>query len=326
MPTGLLILARAFHFGSGMILVGVVAFRWLVLLPAFAAEADETWRAFTPLFRRIQGVFVGAAFILFLSGVAQFWAVSAIMSGAPLAYALNRDTLATVFFQTQFGHVCQWRLVLAAILEVMVWTLVRRQGVLRRGRSWLEIATGLVTILLVVSIAGTGHAAAAGGAAFLVRITADALHLFAASIWPSWLLPFALFLNCARRFEKPSSLRPILAVAGRFSAISFLVVGILILTGTINSYFLVGSFHALTTADYGRLLCLKLGLFCVILSIAGWNRYRLLPLLFAHNAVLAQTPVLPLLLRLRSFVWMEFILAVIIVCVVSVLGITPPPQ
>src|SRR5277367_6737232 len=105
MSATLLIWARAFHFGSGMILVGVVAFRWLVLLPAFAGEADETWQKFTPLFRKLRALFLWSGAILILSGAALFWAVASGMSGASLTESLTWDTLGTVLFQTQFGSV-----------------------------------------------------------------------------------------------------------------------------------------------------------------------------------------------------------------------------
>jgi putative copper resistance protein D len=190
----------------------------------------------------------------------------------------------------------------------------------------IEMAAGFVAAALIVSVAWTGHAAATGGPDLPWRIMADATHLFAASIWPTGLLPFALFLGCARRGADPSHLSPVLAVARRFSAVSFITVGVLIATGIINTCFIVGSFSALVTTDYGRLLCLKLFLFLVILGIAARNRYRLLPLLFVRAAVPDKSPVFPLLRRLQAFVATEFGLAVGIVIVVSLLGITPPPH
>jgi len=326
MTTALLILARAFHFGSGMILVGVVAFRWLVLLPAFAGEADETWQKFTPLFRRLHALFLGSGIILVVSGAALFWAVAAGMSGTSLTESLTRDTLGTVLFQTQFGSVFQWRLGLAVALGVMMWGLVRNQWQLRRKPSLLETAAGFVATALVVSMAWTGHAAATGGPDFWWRVMADATHLFAASIWPTGLLPFALFLGCARQVDDISRLGPVLATARRFSSVSFITVGILITTGIINTCFIVGSFQALVTTDYGRILCLKLFLFLVILGIAVWNRYRLLPLILLRANTSEKSLVFPLLQCLQNFVATEFSVAIVVIIVVSVLGTTPPPR
>jgi putative copper resistance protein D len=118
----------------------------------------------------------------------------------------------------------------------------------------------------------------------------------------------------------------VLAAARRFSAVSFVTVGVLIATGIINTYFIVKSFSALVATDYGRLLCLKLFLFLLILSIAAWNRYRLLPLLLLHASTSEKSLVFPLLQRLRSFVMTEFSVAIAVVIVVSILGTTPPPH
>jgi putative copper resistance protein D len=326
MTTALLILARAFHFGSGMILVSVVAFRWLVLLPGFAGEADETWQKFTPLFRKLHVLFIGSGVILVVSGAALFWAVASGMSDTSLTESLTWETLGTVLFQTQFGSVFQWRLGLAVALGMMLWGLAQNQWQLRRKSSLLEMAAGFVATGLVVSMAWTGHAAATGGPDFWWRVPADATHLFAASIWPTGLLPFALFLGCARQVDDFSCLRPVLAAAGRFSALSFITVGVLIASGIINTYFIVGSFQALVATDYGWILCLKLFLFLLILGIAVWNRYRLLPLILLRADASEKSLVFSLLQRLQNFVTTEFVLAVAIILVVSVLGTTPPPR
>lgn len=321
----LLVWARGFHFGGGMILVGVVAFRWLVLLPAFAREGDETWQKLAPFIGRLNWLFLTATVILILSGIAWFWAVAAGMSGTSLTESLSPDTLGTVFFQTQFGTVCQWRLGFLAIFLLLLAKLTWDRWLLRRRISPIEIIGGWLAAAMVVSIAWTGHAAASGGPHFPWRIMADATHLFAASIWPTGLLPFALFLGCASRIDDFSRLRPVLVTANRFSNVSLVVVGILAASGIINTCFIVGSLRALVTTDYGRLLCLKIFLFFLILVVAAWNRYRLVPRLFAEAASPGRKPVLPVLLQLHRFVLIEFALAVAVIAVVSILGTSPPP-
>jgi putative copper resistance protein D len=326
MSTELLIWTRGFHFGSGMILVGVVAFRWFVLLPAYAGEDDENWLSLAPLFRKLQLLFLGAAIGLVTSGFLQFWAVSADMSGSSLFDSLSKDTLSTVLFQTQFGHICQWRLGFAAVFAVMMSTLVGKKWLSSRKVTLIEFGAGLLAVALIVSLAGTGHAAATGGPTLPLRLLADGAHLLAASIWPAGLLPFALFLGCVRSTDDTARLGSVRDAVRRFSTLSFLVVGVLIVSGIINSYFIVGSFHALFTSDYGQLLCLKLLILLVMLGIAACNRYQVLPLLFAQPMVTDSNAVTLLLNRLRRFVLVEFTLAVAIVAVVSNLGITPRPH
>jgi putative copper resistance protein D len=322
MTTSLLILARAFHYGSGMVLVSVVAFRWLFLLPAFAGEADETWEKFTPHFARLNRMFIASGIVLFLSGLALFWAVAAGMSDTSLAESLNGKTMETVFFQTQFGSVFRWRLGFAVVMAILIWWLARTRWQFRHQRSAVEIAAGIVAVALMVSFAWTGHAAASIGPDIFVRIAVDALHLFVTAIWPMGLLPFAMFLAEARRTEDCGA--PMLKVVGRFSNVSLLAVGVLIATGIANSYFMVGRFEALFTTTYGQLLSVKLVLVAVMLGIAAYNRFWIVPLLFAKSG--AGDTIDPLLRRLQRLVTVEFCLAVAVVVVVSVLGTTPPPQ
>jgi putative copper resistance protein D len=326
MTTTLLIIARAFHYGSGMILVGVVAFRWLILLPAFGGETDDSWQSLEPFFRRLNQWFLWSGSVLVISGLALFWAVSAGMSDTSLADSLNAETLGTVFFLTQFGSVSQWRLGLAALLAILTWRLALAQWQTRRSRSKLEIGAALAATALMISFALTGHAAASGGSEFAWRITADGLHLLVTAIWPTGLLPFALFLAEASRIEKDSLRGSTLKVVGRFSIVSLISVAILITTGTINSYFLVGSFQALFTTTYGQTLCVKLSLFGTMLAVASWNRYHILPLLLTRTDAPDKGPVISLLRQLHGFVLAELGLAIAVVAVVSFLGTTPPAR
>ena len=319
MVTGLLLLARGVHLASGMMLVTVLAFRWVVLVPAFSGGGvkEEAWRRFDPFFARLGRIFVWAGVALVVSGLALFWAVAAGMSGTSLGESLQTDTLGTVLFQTQFGRVFQLRSVLLVGLALLAGWSMWRRGFYRRGVDWGEIAAGVVAAALTVSFSWTGHAAAHGS---VWNLAADALHLFAACVWPAGLLPFALFVSALRKADDGAAMECGLKAVRRFSEMSLIVVAVLVLTGIVNSCFLVGSFPALVGSLYGRILCLKLALLAVILGLAGWNRWRLLPLLADEAGRL------PRLGRLRSFVLAEFSLAMGIIAVVAVLGTTPPPH
>src|SRR5207244_4425680 len=63
----------------------------------------------------------------------------------------------------------------------------------------------------------------------------------------------------------------------RFSTLGVLAVVTLVVTGLINAWFLVGSFPALIETSYGRLVSTKMVLFAIIVSIAAFNRLKLMP-------------------------------------------------
>jgi putative copper resistance protein D len=315
--SNLFILARALQFGAGMTLVSVAAFRAFVLLPAFADDSDAR-QILAPFLRHLRTIFLLALAMLILSGALLFWAVAAGMSGSSLGDALDRDTLATVLFQTRFGAVAGWR---AGFAVLLILVLAIQSCMPRRVPFTLEIAAGLLAAALFVSLAWTGHAAATGRP---WNLAADALHLLAASIWPAGLFLFALFLSFAGRDVMAPHLAPVIKTALRFSAVSFATVLVLAATGTINAFFLVGNFHALLASTYGRVLLLKLLFFAAMLLIAAQNRWRLLPGL--REAVRQPSAARFILKRLRGFVFAELALAVVVVLVVAFLGTLPPPR
>jgi putative copper export protein len=325
MTTALLILARLLQFGSGLVLVNMVGFRWLILLPAYRGATEKDWQSLRLLHGRFQKIFLCAAVMLVLSGLLLFWAVSAGMNGTSLGETFDRQVLATVLFQTQFGTVCQLRLGLALVFGFCLWRVESKQWQFRRTASLPEVGAGVMAIGLLGSMAWMGHAAA-GGADDGWRLAPDVLHLLAAAIWPAGLLPFAFFLRWVRRQSGDVRVAPVLNAVRRFSAVSLVAVLILAATGLVNATFLVGSFTSLLTTPYGWWLCLKLFLFFLILCVAAWNRYRILPLLFISPEEKVSDRAFYLMGRLQTFVLTEFSLAVAVIAVVSVLGITAPPR
>jgi putative copper resistance protein D len=111
----------------------------------------------------------------------------------------------------------------------------------------------------------------------------------------------------------------------RFSTISLIAVGGLTLTGVANAWYLVGSISQLLGSTYGHVLCLKLGIFVLMLGLAAWNRQVLLPRLFAQGARSEAEAAAATGRLLRRFVLAETLLAVLVILIVSVLGVTPPP-
>ena len=96
----------------------------------------------------------------------------------------------------------------------------------------------------------------------------------------------------------------------------------LVLSGAVNSWFLVGPAQALHLADtdYGRLLLAKLLLFALMLGLAAANRWRLTPAL--DRAIKEGTPPPRALVLALS---LETLLGMSVLAVVGWLGTLPPP-
>ncbi len=206
-----------------------------------------------------------------------------LMSGEPV----SAETLGVVLRETQFGTLWVWRAVL--LVGLFVLTLWRRRGAVLVA----AIGAGLVLVLT----AAAGHGGADGST---IHLIGDAIHLLAVGAWLGGLVPFAAAMR------RPDAG----AIAWRFSTLGVISVCIILATGAINGWFMVGNATALIGTPYGRLLLVKIVLFCIMIAVAAINRLRLTPL----GDVAA----------LRRNAQIETALGVVIVMIVAVLGTMPP--
>ena len=104
----------------------------------------------------------------------------------------------------------------------------------------------------------------------------------------------------------------------RFSAIGVPLIVLLVATGLVNSWFLVGldKLGGLPTTNYGRLLLLKLALFAGMLVLAGLNRWR-------HTAAVASSG--QSRAPLRATMATEALLGILVLGAVAWFGMLEPP-
>lgn len=298
------VVARFIHFAAAMAAFGMGAFR----VYGFAGSpisADAGAR--DALDRSLARVTIGAALLALLSAVAIIPFTAAEMSGSD-ALALDPSTWHAVLFDTQFGHVWCWHLGFAVALLAL--TAMPR-------RPWQTGAVAMAALLLLASLGLTGHAAMdmGGGATHEIN---QMVHLTAAGLWLGGLVPLGVLLRRAVRTDG-AEYRALTRVAlPHFSQIGYVAVALLAITGTVNSIMLVGSFHALTTTPYGRLLAVKIALFLTMVGLALGNRFRLMPPVRGPRSAIA-----PLHTLARS-VLAEQAIGLLILAVVSLLGTWPP--
>jgi putative copper resistance protein D len=90
--------------------------------------------------------------------------------------------------------------------------------------------------------------------------------------------------------------------------------------GSINTWYLVGSFAALTDTDYGRLLLIKVALFFGMVAIAAVNRLHFTPRLAQVAHAFGTQDALR---QLHRSSLIELVIGTIIIGIVAVLGVTP---
>ncbi len=127
-------------------------------------------------------------------------------------------------------------------------------------------AVGAVfTVGLALTWAAAEHASA--GLQVPLAIPVSVLHLLAMAVWLGGLVALVVAL-----FRAPADTVIPAAAIARFSRLAFAAVVVLVTTGLYQSWRQVGSFQALSTTEYGRLLVLKSIAVVVVLTVAAFSR------------------------------------------------------
>lgn len=206
-----------------------------------------------------------------------------------------------------------------ALLATLLATLVLSQA--RRFEAAVLAVGGAVSL---ATLPWSGHGAAGEATAGWIQLIGDIFHLLAAGAWLGAIAAFLVFVGGRQAAPDPTRLTLAHRALAGFSGTGTILVGILILTGLLNSVFLVGLDHVISLGGslYGLLLVAKLGLFAAMIVMAALNRYRLTP---ALGRVLAKGGEGAVLGKLRASLLIEGSFALIIMGLVAWLGTLAPP-
>lgn len=136
-------------------------------------------------------------------------------------------------------------------------------------RSRRSLATAAAAVALW-SPALVGHTRAFEPVSLLV--VTDALHLTAGAVWLGGVVALAIVLPSMR-----SRRTEVAALVSRFSSVAAGVLALLVVSGTLTGWRILQSWDNLFGTTYGRLLLVKVGIALLVMAIAAWNRWRLLP-------------------------------------------------
>jgi putative copper resistance protein D len=302
-----LISSRFLHYAALTVLFGASLFPHY----AYPSRVGEppAW-----LDRWLKRMLTMAAFVALVSGISWLLCTVTNMTGS-LSGTFDSDALWSVLGETGFGAVWVARLALLSVLVAV--TIVRSVSVARHpDRLTLVLCAGALA-----SVAGVGHTQVSEGTARLIHMGADGAHLLAAGAWLGGLMPLAYVVARARAQSSPGGRIDASNVLLRFSGMGYVAVAVLIGSGLLNSWFLVGSVANLVQTPYGQLLLVKLCLLAGMLALAVLNRYWLLPSLIREKEG-GQPAVW--LGRLRRHILGEQALGLFVILIVSVLGTMQP--
>jgi putative copper resistance protein D len=269
-----LIAVRDIHFGSSVIVAGIVFFDLIVASPTLR-RVDLRLVATVAAFRvRTAAALWISLALSIISGFAWLCLLAAQIVDKPIGDVIADGTVWIVLFQTQFGFAWELRFLFGVLLAAcpLVWR-AKNAG----APIWQEVLTALLAGAYLGSLAFAGHGEEGLGLERNLHLAADFLHLIATGLWLGGLIPLALLLVYLRRFREEDWVSVACDAASRFSNLGIAAVGTLLVSGAINAWFLIGGMQDLVGTSYGRLLLLKITLFAAMVCLAGINRQYLLP-------------------------------------------------
>ena len=237
--------------------------------------------------------------------------------------AIDPAWLWSILWESRIGRVYFLRLPLLIISLVTLWLLSPPRT------RWTTQA--VIGGLLVASFAWSGHGIRDQGLVGGIHAGADILHLLAAGVWLGALLPLCMLILLSLRTHRVGDAIATYQGLESFSSIGLAVVAVIVLSGVVNSWFLIGidRWRMLFTTSYGLTLVFKLALFGLMLLLAAGNRFLLSPRLGCAVGS-RDTETDPMKLRtalrlLRKSVLIEAVLALLVLATVALLGTLEPP-
>lgn len=314
--TAWLAAARSVHFGACLLLFAVWFFDRFIAapvdVPGAARTSGDLLAGRRTIARRLALLALPAALA---SGVLWFVIVAAEMGDLPLAQALDRGVLGTVWSKTHLGSVSKFRLIcwLGACIGTPPALYLRPGSFLCGVSNWVAL---IASALLLGSLAWVGHGQIGPQVGFHLAI--DTIHLLGAGCWPAGLLPFSLLFSRWKRMDKTVSWGVLADLTHRFSAMSLACVMLLGITGLANAWLLLGGVSDLWTTPYGRWLLLKIALFGAMAGLGAINLLYCRPRIAGDSTRTAATGVLEFNVKL------EIALTTLVIVVVAILGVLPP--
>ncbi|HHQ1149225.1 TPA: copper resistance CopC/CopD family protein [Listeria innocua] len=235
--------------------------------------------------------FLGTALLM------QLFVQTSITTGVSISESFQPDKLAA-FLTTKTGYIWLSELISWLMLAIFTVIMVRKN----KQWSWFALLTESALIgYLIFAKAQNGHAAASADK--IVSITADMLHMIAASVWVGGILVLLFVL------PKTGKAREIWS---RFAIVAIIAVASILVSGLLMAVMNIGQMSNLFTTNYGQILLFKIGLF-LLMALLGLGHYIYLKL---KNKKLPFKTIL-----------IELIIGTIILIVASVLTNvqTPPP-
>ncbi|HEY1833175.1 MAG TPA: CopD family protein [Solirubrobacteraceae bacterium] len=285
---------RALDYLTLALMVGGLAFFFFAWIPSFSSVAggEERWSLTARAFSRRVGRLLALAVMLgALVSVLGVLLQGASAAGVSLWSSLKGSIVENTL-ESRFGEVWGSR----AIDWVLLGALLLASRAIVRGASprlhpengetstltpqppppaiLVPLALGALYLMITPALAGHASVESPVGVFF----PSDVLHVLSGSVWVGGITCLLLALPSAtRQLDPPERSRLLLATLARFSPIALGAVVVIAVTGVVQAYIDVRSFHGLFHTTYGALIIAKTALLALLIGLGWVNRERVIP-------------------------------------------------
>ena len=300
--------ARWSQLTANLILFGSCVF--LAIVAQQRVLLETSWVA------RLEKGFPWLASVVLLGLIGILATTTGEATGA-LANTWHPDAWFEMVRQTRVGQIWAGRAVSAVMLFGVILYIRRIHRV-----RWHYILCAVAASLPLIAGAIVSHSGAEEIS--FESLAPYALHILLAGIWFGALPAFLFIVYDARKNADKFSFLLDATSLKKFSAIALPVMLLLMATGLIVADRMVEEYyHTLVSSTYGWLLNFKLAVLAIILFIAYRARYRWLPLFSQiDNTEKAKAGAE----HLRKWVGIEFVLALLLVLLATLLANTLPAK
>lgn len=244
-------------------------------------------------------------------------AMTASMAGVQLLQ-VDIASISVMIFETPMGNAWLVRIIGLFATFAVAFRMIDSKSLPKL--TFVTLGSGVA----LASVAWTGHGAASEGSGGTAQLIADIIHLLGAGAWLGALAALTLTLFRSAQASSEDYLRLNHRLLKGFSVAGSIIVALVLGSGLVNSWMLVGPQNILNlhTTLYGQLLIAKLCLFAIMLAVAATNRFTLTP---ALECALQGGGTYRARRRLQISLIIELSLAAAIIGLVAWLGTLEPP-
>jgi copper transport protein len=157
-------------------------------------------------------------------------------------------------------------------------------GFLSRWR-WVSVIQVTAAAIALIGPTWSGHTRVFTPEWAIVG--SNLVHTLAAAVWLGGLSGLILALRSSDQVtgQAESSTLAQASIIARFSQLAGIVIALLIPTGLLSGWIILGAVKPFYDTTYGRLVLAKIALVAIVLVVAAWNRFRLVPVIAKQDGI-----------------------------------------